>query len=180
MMVYREIQSVPAGSVVSRNSAVSIRPVLPEDTTIAQSFFRSLSSNARYNRFMAPFQHAPKGWIERFSQRSCKSHASLIACHFIEGKELMIGEAQYTVDGCGSSAEFALCVADDWQNNGIGTQLLHRLETCAKQAAVTSLYCFTLGANYPMRRVLNKTGFQFKALCAGCLRFEKTLQPIEA
>ncbi len=180
MMAYPENQTVPAGLVVPSNRAISIRPVLPHDTAIAQSFFRSLSSNARYNRFMSPFQHAPKGWIERFSQRSCASHVSLIACLLTEGKELMIGEAQYTIDECGRSAEFALCVGDDWQNNGIGTQLLLRLETIGKQVGLSSLYCDTLGANYAMRRVLHKTGFQFKALCAGCLRFEKTLAPIVA
>lgn len=88
----------------------------------------------------------------------------------------MIGEAQYTVAACGTSAELALSVADDWQNDGLGSDLIKRLEAAAANAGVMRFCGDTLGENYAMRRLFYKAGFKFIELRASCLRFEKSLQ----
>lgn len=46
--------------VVGNGRRVTIRPMLPQDLELQREFFRALSDNARYCRFMTAFQRTSR------------------------------------------------------------------------------------------------------------------------
>jgi len=116
---------------------IIIRPVLPQDRELQKEFFRSLSAESRYSRFMTRLYELPDALAERFANIDYRSHLALLAEVFDEGRETMIGEARYVVDAQDPQlCEFAISVADDWRRCGVASTLLSRLE---REAAVTGI-----------------------------------------
>jgi hypothetical protein len=99
---------------IDDGSRVTIRPSLPQDVELQRAFFRSLSAEGRYCRFMTRLNEPPEALIERFACIDYRSHLALLAEVFEDGQETMIGEARYIVDVRAPEAcEFAVAVADD-------------------------------------------------------------------
>src|SRR5258708_24996505 len=103
--------------------------MLPQDVELQMEFFRSLSAEGRYCRFMTHFQELPKALVELFANIDYRSHIALLAEVFEGGHEIMIGEARYVVDQHDpATCEFAIAVSDEWRAHGIARTLLDRLE----------------------------------------------------
>jgi acetyltransferase len=66
---------------------------------------------------------------------------------------------RYAPNEDGTTAEFALTVADDWQGKGIGRQLLERLCQRAREAGYHALYGYILDANREMLELAARLGF---------------------
>jgi RimJ/RimL family protein N-acetyltransferase len=62
-----------------------------------------------------------------------------------------------------SDAEVAFVVADDWQGNGAGTQLLQQLVHRARAEGVTRFVADTLSENHRMRGVFRDSGLPVKS-----------------
>jgi acetyltransferase len=71
---------------------------LPQDLELQQEFFRSLSAEGRYRRFMSPVNELPEAVAQHFISVDYRSHLALLAEVFEDGREIMIGEARYVVD----------------------------------------------------------------------------------
>ena len=93
---------------------VTIRPTLPQDVELQRTFFRSLSAESRYCRFMTRLSELPETLVERFTSIDYRAHVALLAEVFDEaGHETMIGEARYVVEERDpTTCEFAIAVAD--------------------------------------------------------------------
>ena len=118
-------------------SRITIRPTLPQDLELQREFFRSLSTEGRYRRFMGSLNELPEAMAQRFISIDYRSHSALLAEVFEDGREIMIGEARYVVDEYDpATCEFALAVAGDWQACGIGRALLVRLEREAEASGI--------------------------------------------
>src|SRR5262245_44491794 len=77
---------------------VVLRPALPQDAELQRAFFRALSEQARYQRFMSKLSDVGQDMAARFSAIDYRSHVALVAEIFTDGGEIMIGEARYVVD----------------------------------------------------------------------------------
>lgn len=122
---------------VADGTSVTIRPTLPQDVELQREFFRTLSAEGRYCRFMTPLNELPEALAQRFASIDYCSHLALLAEVFEDGLETMIGEARYVVDEHDpATCEFAIAVANGWQARGIARTLLDRLE---RQAAASSI-----------------------------------------
>ena len=60
----------------------------------------------------------------------------------------------------GSEAEFALLVSDQYQNRGLGTELLRRLLEVARDEKLTRVSAEVLAENSEMQHLCEKLGFQ--------------------
>jgi GNAT superfamily N-acetyltransferase len=141
-------------------SRITIRPMLPQDVELQLRFFRSLSDEGRYRRFMTRFLELPKALIERFANIDYSSHIALLAEVFEDGKEIMIGEARYVIDqNDPATCEFAIAVSDEWRAHGIARALLDRLEHEAAASGVTRMIADTLLSNQPMLGFAWRAGY---------------------
>jgi acetyltransferase len=149
---------------LGNGSRVTIRPMLPQDLGLQMQFFRSLSSEGRYNRFMARFQELPRSLVELVANFDYRSHFALLAEIFEDGQEIMIGEARYVIDpNDPASCEIAIAVSDEWHANGIAKALLERLEQEAFASGVTRMMAETLRSNEAMIRLGRRAGYTIKA-----------------
>jgi acetyltransferase len=159
-------------------SRVTIRPTLPQDADLQRQFFRALSPQSRYRRFMTGFDELPEVLVERFASIDYRSHLALLAEVFEGGREIMIAEARYVVDEHDpETCEFAITVADVWQANGLARTLLDRLERQAAASGVRRMAADTLLANLAMIGLATRAGYSVEASRedTDLARLEKTL-----
>ena len=139
-------------------TAVTLRPLLPEDIDIEGAFVRSLSAETRHNRLLGGARAITREYLEWLTSVDYSRDMALAATVMLETEEL-IGVARYVLDRDGDGAEFALVVHDAWQGRGIGRRLLERLAAIALRRGVHRLYGDVLGVNRPMIHLVQKLGF---------------------
>lgn len=156
---------------------VTVRPLLPRDAELQQSFVRNLSAQARYHRFMSPIRELTPAMLDRLMQVDHRNHVALVAEVFAEGKATMVAEARYVLDAAGN-AEFAIAVADAWQGRGLGRLLLWKLECTAAAAGVRRIVADTLRGNAGMLGLARRAGYAAKASPDGAwqVRLEKVIE----
>ena len=74
-------------------------------------------------------------------------------------QEEILGIGELTKIGKTDEAEFAVLVTDDYQGQGLGTQLLKELIESAPKRGINRLMGYFLGENYAMRNACRKLGF---------------------
>jgi acetyltransferase len=134
---------------------LAVRPMRPEDVELELAFFRGLSQRSRYQRFMQQLSELPPPLLARFTQLDYDRELALVVLH--EGRFVSVG--RYAPNPDGTTAEFALTVADEWQGKGIGRALLERLCTSAREAGYAALYGNILADNHDMLHLAARLGF---------------------
>lgn len=140
-------------------SNIIIRPIRPEDAKIEQEFFQKLSSQSRYFRFMQKLNELTQDMLIRFTQLDYSRELALIAVTHIDDQEVELGVARYTINPDAKSCEFALVVADDWQQRGIGSRLMKALISSARQQGFIRMEGEILSSNVNMQRLAAGLGF---------------------
>jgi acetyltransferase len=138
---------------------VLVRPVLPQDEELTSAFFDGLPLRARYDRFMAPMPHLPPDLVKRFSNVDYLSHLALVAETFAGGCETVVAEARYASGADPAVVEFAVSVAEAWQNRGLASLLLGKLICRAASAGIVRVVGETLASNARMLHLARKAGF---------------------
>jgi len=134
---------------------VRVRPIRPEDAGREKRFFDGLSDKSRYQRFMQYVRELSPRMLARFTQLDYDRELALVALW--EGEFVAVG--RYAPNADGTTAEFALTVADDWQGKGLGRNLLERLSEAARAAGYRALYGHILDANREMLELARHLGF---------------------
>lgn len=142
---------------------IIIRPIRPEDALIEQVFFRKLSTESRYFRFMQELNELSQDMLIRFTQLDYSRELALMAVTMENNEEIEVGVARYSMNPDGNSCEFALVVADEWQHKGIGTRLMQALISSARQQGFSLMEGEILTSNQPMRRLVESLGFTVTA-----------------
>ena len=138
---------------------IKIRPIRPEDATIEQSFVRGLSPQSKYFRFMAGLNELTQHMLVRFTQLDYNRELALIAVLERPNEEAELGVARYIMNPDGESCEFALVVADAWQNRGIGSHLMAELIDAARQRGFKIMDGEILANNHNMLELVGNLGF---------------------
>jgi acetyltransferase len=163
---------------LANGSRVTIRPTLPQDAELQKEFFRCLSAQSRYYRFMTRLNELPEALLDRFASIDYRTHLALLAEVFEDGRETMIGEARYAVDERDTeTCELAISVADAWRARGIALALLDRLERQAAASDIRRMVADTLSTNRAMIQLATRTGYvaEVSREDASLTRLEKCL-----
>jgi acetyltransferase len=140
-------------------TAVTIRPIRPEDEGIEQEFVRNLSDDSRYYRFGETVRELSPRMLSHFTRVDYDRHMAPIAVGERDGHEIQIGVARYVAGGDRQSCEFAIVIADGWQRKGLGTRLMQALMAAARAAGVREIYGEVLASNHKMLQLTAKLGF---------------------
>jgi len=138
---------------------VIVRPIRPEDANIEREFVHSLSPEARYLRFMGSVKELTPAMLARFTQIEYGREMALIAVVNEETRERQIGVARYSTNLDGTSAEFAIVVAEPWQRHGLGRYLMLQLIDIARAQGLSTLVGQVLAANPQMLELAAGLGF---------------------
>jgi acetyltransferase len=138
---------------------LAIRPIRPEDAKIEKEFVESLSAESKYFRFMQSLEKLTPAMLVRLTQIDYDREMALIAVAEVDGQELEVGVVRYAINPDGRSCEFALTVADAWQNKGIGTHLMRRIMEIAKTRGLQTIEGEVLASNSRMLGLVKALGF---------------------
>jgi acetyltransferase len=143
----------------------TLRPIRPEDEPLMMRFHRTLSERSVYLRYFTPLQLDQRIAHERLS-RICFIDYDREMVLIVERRDPASGQPDILAVGRLSKlhgtneAEFALTVSDQWQGQGLGTQLLLRLVQVGRDEKLERLTATMLGDNHAMQHLARKAGFK--------------------
>ncbi|HVP53240.1 MAG TPA: bifunctional acetate--CoA ligase family protein/GNAT family N-acetyltransferase [Terriglobales bacterium] len=150
---------------LKNGQTVTIRPIRPEDEPLMVRFHQTLSERSVYLRYFNAL---------KLSQRI--AHDRLMRICFIDYDREMALVAVQTDPATGAQeilgvgrlsrlhgineAEYAVLVGDQWQRQGLGTELLRRMLEIARQEKIARVVGSFLEENYEMQSVSKKLGMK--------------------
>lgn len=155
---------------------ILLRPVKISDEPLLKDFFYSLSDKSIYRRFFSARTDMPHEYLQEFVVIDYTQKMIILAG--IEGgkKEEIIGLGQYAIVENTHIGDLALVVRDDYQNQGIGRELLSYLTFLAKKQGLLGFTAEVLVDNKPMLHLFDlfgKMGFDIeKKMEAGVLELK--------
>jgi RimJ/RimL family protein N-acetyltransferase len=134
-----------------------VRPIEAEDKEAIVKAFDRLSDDSRYMRFLTSVDQLGEAELRYLTEVDHRDHEALVAIDPRTGEG--VGVARYVRDRDDHrNTEIAFAVADDWQRQGVGTELLHRLADRARDGGVSRFTALMLADNTAMRHVLGDLG----------------------
>ncbi len=140
---------------------VVVRPIRPEDAEIEQAFVEDLSAESKYFRFMQSLDRLTPQMLARFTQIDYDREMALIAV-VKEGSDeaKVLGVSRYVSNPDRHSCEFALVISDEWQQQGIGRELMRRLMSVARDRNIEVMEGEVLSNNTKMLSLCERLGFR--------------------
>jgi acetyltransferase len=145
-------------------SVVRIRPIRPEDESWMIQFHKKLSESTVYMRYL--------GFL-KLEQRI--AHERLTRICFIDYDQEMVLVSEFPSTPSGQSeiigvgrlsklhgrdeAEFAVLIRDDFQKQGLGSELLTRLLAVARNERLERVIAIMSAENSGMRKMAARAGF---------------------
>jgi acetyltransferase len=142
---------------------VLIRPIRPEDEPLLVEFHHTLSEQSVYQRYFHPFPLSERIAHERLTRIAFINYEremALVAEWRDEAyKPHIIGVGRLIKLRGGKEAEFAILISDEYQHQGLGTELLSRLVAIGRREGVKRIIADILPDNAAMIRVSEQVGF---------------------
>ncbi|MFU8888380.1 MAG: GNAT family N-acetyltransferase [Trueperaceae bacterium] len=139
---------------------VTFRPIHPTDEPRITDLFYALSQETIYYRYMSRSKTVPRSEIQNFVFIDHRSELAIVCTVPEAHGEDIIAVGRYYLDEKTNMAEVAFVVRDDWQNKGIGTELLRYLAQIAIRNGIRGFTAEVLRANRAMQRVFHKLDHQ--------------------
>jgi acetyltransferase len=146
--------ATPAGN------ALTLRPVQPEDAPLLGELLDGrMSTRSRRLRFHGAMGRLSAQRLQQLAEADFKRQVAFVVTEQIDGREAAVAEARFVVLAGGGCADFAVAVADDWQQQGIARQLMQTLEGAAAERGVQTLQGDVCCDNEAMRAVMRRHGY---------------------
>lgn len=140
--------------------SIFLRPVRISDEPLLKEFFYSLSDRSLYRRFASARKDMPHSRIQEFVTVDLSRDVVILGLVFRDGREHLIGFAQYSRNERDRLAELAVVVRDDYQRQGVGTLLHSYMTDLAKRSGIAGFTAEVLEENLPALRLIEKMGFE--------------------
>jgi acetyltransferase len=151
------------------NTPIMIRPVRPDDEPAMVRFHRTLSERTVHLRYFSPLKLGTRTAHDRLSRIVFTDYdrEMVMVVERLgvrpENREILgvgrLSKQRGPGPDAGAEAEFALLISDQWQNRGLGSQLLRHLLTVAKDERIARVTADILPENREMQHVARKAGF---------------------
>jgi len=139
---------------------IFLRPVKISDEPLLKGFYYSLSDSTLYKRFMSVRKDMPHEKLQQFFVViDYTKEMVILAVLRQKGREIITGVGQYRGHEESHTAEVAIMVQDEYQNQGIGTELLTRLTFIARRQGLLGFTAEVLKENRVMMHLFEKMGF---------------------
>jgi len=146
---------------------VYLRPVEVSDKSLVKKFLDKLAVESLYRRFFTLRTNILDEFLQKFFINNPGIEMYILAIDQNK-KEEVVGVGQFHICSDDSLAEIALIVSDNYQNKGIGRELLTHMMQLAKYRELKGFEGIVQTDNWPMLRICETISF-----CT----FEKTLRP---
>ncbi len=134
-----------------------LRPIRPDDATIARRFLESVSPEDIRARFHGAMRDFSGPLLIRLTQIDYDREIALVG--FRDGEELPLGVVRLYSEPDHINGEFAILVRSDLHGHGLGTILMHRIIEVARQRGLQRIVGSVLRDNTRMLRLVRELGF---------------------
>jgi GNAT superfamily N-acetyltransferase len=131
---------------------VLVRPIHAKDVELARRFIEGLSPTSRRFRFLETMRSPSDALLKQLTTVDPLTDAAYVAVIGNGSEERQIGVARFSASADGDDCEFAITVADEWQNKGLGTLLMRHLIEVARSRGIESMHSSDPADNRLMRR----------------------------
>ncbi|MGA8868362.1 MAG: GNAT family N-acetyltransferase, partial [Candidatus Sulfotelmatobacter sp.] len=150
-------------------TAVTIRPIRPEDEPLMVKFHTTLSERSVYLRYFCSLSLTTRVEHERLVRICFGAYdrgMALVADHkdAKSGAHQILGVGRFSGTHNRSDAEAAVLISDQWQSKGLGTELLAKVVQVARQENFLRLSGEILRDNLATQAIFRKVGFHLDPL----------------
>ena len=138
---------------------LAMRPIAEHDGSRIASALRNLSPETLRLRFLGPVNAIPDAFVRALIEADPETQYGVIVVRQDSRDEVTIAGGRIVASDEVGAWEFALLVADAWQGQGVGKQLLKSLIEEARRRKLKRLVGHVSVDNRPMLRLARKHGF---------------------
>jgi acetyltransferase len=143
------------------DSALLLRPILPEDEPSLQAAFAKLTPEQIRLRFFVPLKTLSHVMAARFTQIDYDREMVFVLTEpGPAGVTELYGVVSINADPDGERAEYAIMVRNDVSRRGMGTLLMRRIIDHARQRGIGQIFGDVLRENHIMRKLCHTLGFR--------------------
>ena len=148
------------------------RPIKPEDEPLMVKFHETLSEESVYHRYFSALKLSQRVAHERLTRICFNDYDREIALvselKVVKGEERKIlGVGRLSKLRGVNEAEFAVLISDDWQGQGLGSELLKQLVQIGRNEKLDRLSGQILLDNHAMQHICRNIGFKVELDSAG-------------
>jgi acetyltransferase len=150
---------------IDDGTEITIRPIRPEDEPLLVKFHQDLSDRTVIYRYFHPMHLTQRVAHERLT-RVCFNDYDRELALVAEGvqpdtdERFILGIGRLSKEPGAKEAEFSIIISDQWQNHGLGTQLLERLVDVARKERLDRVSAIILAENIEMQKIAERLGFK--------------------
>jgi acetyltransferase len=145
---------------------VEIRPIKPEDETLVAKFHEHLSERSVYLRYFSMMKIGQRIAHDRLSRLSFIDYDREMALVAVrrnaDGQPEILGIGRMTKAHGHNESEYGLLISDQYQKQGLGTELLKRLIEWARHEHIDQVWAYVLPENTGMLKINKSLGFTQK------------------
>jgi acetyltransferase len=138
--------------VIRGGDRVVLRSIGPQDLELDRRFIEGLSPASRRFRFLETILTPSDALLNQLTVLDPATDVAIVAVVGDGSRERAVGVGRFSARAAGKDCEFALTVADDWQQKGLGTALMARLMDCARGRGIACMHSSDAADNALMRK----------------------------
>ena len=154
---------------------VILRTITSADKKIEKELIDGLSSQSSYYRFLHSIKEASEEMVSKFCDIDYKNEIAIIAEYNSNNKKQEVGVVRLCIDPGLQTGEFAILVADKFQDSGLGTKFMETLIDMGRERGMKSIYGIVLSENSKMLTLAKEFGFSVGTSSHGEVRVTLTL-----
>lgn len=154
---------------------VILRSITSKDKRIEKELIDGLSIQSSRYRFFHVIKEATEEMIDQFCDIDYKNEIAIIAEYNSNNKKRNVGVVRLFIDPNLQTGEFAILVADNVQNSGLGTKFMETLIEMGQKMRLKSIYGIVLAENIGMLTLAKEFGFSIGANSDGEVRVTRQL-----
>jgi acetyltransferase len=154
---------------------VILRAITSEDKQIEKELINGLSRQSSRYRFFHVIKEATEEMVSQFCDIDYRNEIAIIAEYDSDDKKRNVGVVRLCIDPGLQTGEFAILVADDFQNSGLGTKFMETLIDIGREKGLKSIYGIVLAGNNRMLTLAKEFGFSIGANSLGEVRIVRQL-----
>ena len=144
---------------------LNIRPIRPEDEPLMIGFHEGLSEESVYLRYFHALNLDQRVAHERMTRICFIDYDREMVLVAVQRQPVrrIVGVGRLSKIYGSDAAEFAILINDDYQGQGLGSELLRRLVEIGKdEGDIGRISAYMLAENIGMRKVSERLGFKLK------------------
>ena len=155
--------------------AVILRSITSADKRIEKELIDGLSFQSSRYRFFHVIKEASEEMVNKFCDIDYKNEVAIIAEYNAGDQKSNVGVVRLFIDQNLKTGEFAILVADKFQNSGLGTKFMEILLDIAGKEGLKSIYGMVQPDNLRMLTLMKEFGFSIGPNLEGEVKITREL-----